>query len=82
MPAADPAVYAKEEAPPPGPQMKQQIVVQAPASSAEQMADEINVDELLGELGGGVAEALGRLPACVQERLAQRMARRATEDKA
>lgn len=66
----DPGVYASGDEEAPGPQMRQPIVVPARASSAETIADEIDIDGMLGELGGGTAESIRRLPARLQERLA------------
>lgn len=74
-PPPDPRVYSTHpEAP--GPQMRQSIVVPAPvtANSPEAVADGIDVDGLLGGLGGGVAESVAHLPRRVQARLAKKMA--------
>ncbi len=70
-PPPDPSVYSSEEEPP-GPQLRQDIVVRAPQGSAEQVADEIDIDSLFGDFGG-TTEALRRLPARIQEQVARRM---------
>jgi len=75
MPPPDPRIFSTERDEPPGPSLKQQIVVQAPANQPEQMADLLDIDALMGDFTGTTAEALRRLPASIQERLAARMQR-------
>ena len=74
-PAADPSIYSSA---PDGAYMKQQIVVPAPVSSPEQIAQSLNIDQAMTNIGGGTAEAIHGLAAtspALAERLLARMAR-------
>lgn len=77
-PGPDPRFYstAYPDGPPapgeePPPQMlKQQMVVQAPMSSAEQIAQTINIDQALNAIGA--QESLSALPANIAEKVARK----------
>lgn len=71
-PMADPAIYSSD---PDGSYMKQQIVVPAPVNSPAQIAQSIDIDQAMTNIGGGTAEAVDRLaaasPALAERLLAQ-----------
>ena len=62
---ADPYVYSTK---PEAAQMRQDIVVPAPAGTPEAVADEIDVDELLGDLGEAVLPSLQQRVAALASR--------------